>query len=233
MDRVKKKSQVVELSKKKINLAILDDELRRYLKFRKIIKNKKILDFGCGWGSFLLKAKDAKSRFGIELRKEYKNYIRSLDKSIFVKTSLSEIKTKFDVIMSFHTLEHIPNQVEILKKLKNKLKVDGKLIVEVPHAEDILLNLNSFRNFSFFSEHLILHTNKSLKIVLQKAGFKNIKIQYHQRYNFENHLGWFLKNKPEGHKIFKNFCEPELLKTYNKFLIKNGMTDTLVAVVKN
>ena len=40
VDRVKKKNQVVELSKKKITIDILDDELKRYYKLRNIIKNK-------------------------------------------------------------------------------------------------------------------------------------------------------------------------------------------------
>ena len=231
VDRIKRKNQVVELSKKKITIDILDDELRRYNKYAKIITNKSILDFGCGWGSFLFKAKQAKSRHGIELRKECKNYINSINKSIFIESSLEKIKKKFDVIVSFHTLEHLTDQVGTIKKLIDKLNNNGKLILEVPHAEDILLNLKSFRDFSFFSEHLVLHTKDSLKKVLQKSGFKKIKIQYHQRYNFENHLGWFLKNKPGGHKMFKNFCTPELLKMYNKFLIKKRISDTLIAIV--
>lgn len=231
MDRIYKKSQVVELSKKKISIDILDDESRRYSKYRAIIKNKTILDFGCGWGTFLLKATKAKRRYGVELRRDCKNYINKLDKSIFVEDSLEKFKKKFDVIILFHTLEHLTDQVGTIKKLRNRLNSKGKLIIEVPHAEDILINLKSFRDFSFFSEHLILHTKDSLKEILQKAGFNKIKIQYTQRYNFENHLGWFLKNKPGGHKIFKNLCKPELLKIYNKFIISNKMSDTLTAIV--
>ena len=36
--------------KKKV---LLRDDVRRYSMFKKIIKNKKILDYGCGWGGFL------------------------------------------------------------------------------------------------------------------------------------------------------------------------------------
>jgi 2-polyprenyl-3-methyl-5-hydroxy-6-metoxy-1,4-benzoquinol methylase len=231
MDRIHKKSQVVELSKKKISIDILDDDSRRYSKYKDIIKNKIILDFGCGWGTFLLKAKKAKRRYGVELRRDCKNYINKLDKSIFVEDTLEKFKKKFDVIVLFHALEHLTDQVGTIKKLRNRLSSKGKLIIEVPHAEDILLNLKSFRDFSFFSEHLILHTKDSLKKILQKAGFNKVKIQYTQRYNLENHLGWFLKNKPGGHKIFKNLCEPELLKIYNKFIINNRMSDTLTAII--
>ena len=39
----------------------------------------------------------------------------------------------------FHVLEHIPYQIETLKVLKSKLKNKGKIIIEVPHAEDFLI----------------------------------------------------------------------------------------------
>ena len=69
----------------------------------------------------------------------------------------------------FHVLEHIPYQIDTLKILKSKLKKGGKIIIEVPHAEDFLIlqeELKEFKNFTFWSEHLILHTYKSLKSIL-------------------------------------------------------------------
>ena len=84
----------------------------------------------------------------------------------------------------FHVLEHIPYQVETLKMLKSKLKTKGKIIIEVPHAEDFLIlqdELKEFKNFTFWSEHLILHTYKSLRTILAKSGFKKINIQFYQR----------------------------------------------------
>ena len=80
----------------------------------------------------------------------------------------------------FHVLEHIPFQNETLKILKSKLKRKVKIIIEVPHAEDFLIlqdELKEFKNFTFWSEHLILHTQKSLRKILTKSGFRNIKFQ--------------------------------------------------------
>lgn len=135
----------------------------------------------------------------------------------------------------FHVLEHIPYQIETLKVLKSKLKNKGKIIIEVPHAEDFLIlqeELKEFKNFTFWSEHLILHTRKSLKTVLLKSGFKNIKIHYYQRYNFSNHLGWFLKRKPGGHNFYKGIVSDELNSSYSENLKKIGQTDTLIAIAE-
>ena len=115
-----------------------------------------------------------------------------------MSNNIDSFDKKFDVITMFHVLEHVPNQIKTLKILKTKLKNKGKIIIEVPHAEDFLIlqdELKEFKDFIFWSEHLILHTYNSLKTILAKSGFKKIKIQYYQRYNFSNHLGWFFLKK--------------------------------------
>ena len=92
--------------------------------------------------------------------------------------------------------------------------------------------LKEFKNFTFWSEHLILHTYKSLKTILIKSGFKNINIQYYQRYNFSNHLGWFLRKKPGGHNFFKEIVSKDLNHSYSENLKKLHQTDTLVAIAE-
>ena len=59
---------------------------------------------------------------------------------------------------------------KILKEFKTHLNPGGILIVEVPHAKDFLLsNLKNedFKNFTLWSQHLILHTRESLQRFLQ------------------------------------------------------------------
>ena len=135
----------------------------------------------------------------------------------------------------FHVLEHLPYQINTLKYLKSKLKNKGKIIIEVPHAEDFLIlqdELKEFKNFTFWSEHLILHTYKSLKTILVRSGFKNINIQYYQRYNFSNHLGWFLKRKPGGHNFFREIISEKLNHSYCENLKKLRQTDSLIAIAE-
>lgn len=220
-------------SKKKLKLPGLDDDSRRYKYFKKYFKNKKILDFGCGSGGFLYKIKNAKKKIGIELNKNYITFIKKNFSDIIIKNNLTKILDNVDVVTMFHVLEHLPKQVEILKQLKNKLKKNGKIIIEVPHANDFLLQfkeLKEFKNFTFWSEHLILHTEESLKKILTLAGFEKIKIIYFQRYNFNNHMGWFIKKKPGGHDFFKNLANNKFNESYNKFLIQKKSTDTLLAI---
>ena len=214
-----------------------EENFRRVNQFKKLIslKNKDILDYGCSWGGFLKNIKNYKSLNGVELRKECINYIKNNIKKINISDNINSFDRKFDIITMFHVLEHIPYQIDTLKVLKSKLKNNGKIIIEVPHAEDFLIlqeELKEFKNFTFWSEHLILHTYKSLKSILLKSGFKNINIQYYQRYNFSNHLGWFLKRKPGGHNFYKEIVSDKLNISYCENLKKLGQTDTLIAIAE-
>jgi len=213
-----------------------EDDLRRYKQFKKLFKGrKKILDFGCGWGGFLNNFKKSQNVIGVEIRESCKKFINKKFK-FNVYDDLNYIGSKFDIITMFHVLEHIPYQLKVLKNIKKKLKNKGKIIIEVPHAQDFLLeilNLESFKKFTFWSEHLVLHTEKSLKKLLKEAGYKNIKINFYQRYNLNNHFGWMLKNKPGGHKIYKNLFKNKLKEKYENFLINKKLSDTLIAIAEN
>jgi 2-polyprenyl-3-methyl-5-hydroxy-6-metoxy-1,4-benzoquinol methylase len=237
--KVLKKSKKTILNVKttsgNIKTTVIEDGRRRATQFKKILNKKDILDFGCGWCEFLKNIKNYKSLSGIELRKECINHIKLNIKKISITDDINYYKKKFDIITMFHVLEHIPYQVNILKILKSKLKKGGKIVIEVPHAEDFLIlqnELKKFRDFTFWSEHLILHTCKSLKTVLIKAGFKKINIQFYQRHNFSNHLGWFLKRKPDGHNIYKKMVNKKLNQSYCENLKELGQTDTLIAVAE-
>ena len=213
----------------------IQDDKRRVNQFEKMLKNKDILDVGCAWGGFLRSLKNAKSLNGVELRSECVNFIKKKIKKINISTHINSVQKKFDVITMFHVLEHLPYQVETLKQLKPKLKKNGKIIIEVPHAEDFLIlqeELREFKDFIFWSDHLVLHTYKSLKKILTKAGFKNIKISFYQRYNFSNHLGWFLRGKPGGHVFYDKIISEKLNNSYCENLIKLRQTDTLIAIAE-
>ena len=213
-----------------------ENEKRRLNQFKHILKGKKIIDFGCEFGGFLKLVKKAKEKLGVELNENCIKYIKNKNKNIQVYKSIEEIEKKVDVITMFHVLEHLPYQVHFLKIMKNKLKKKGKLIIEVPSANDILLSLDelvSFKKFTFWHEHLVLHTIKSLKKILSKAKFKKVKIIEYQRYNLNNHLGWFLKKKPGGHTYFKNLVDKNTSNNYKNYLINNHKTDTLIAIAEN
>ena len=145
--------------------------------------------------------KDALEVFGVELQQ---SYIKLLNKD-GIKTAVSLDKVPdnyFDLFVCFHVLEHLPDPVDILLKIKKKMKKKSKLIFEVPHANDFLLSTlesEPFKEFTLLSQHLILHTRDSLTKLFEYVGFKNVKIKGYQRYPLSNHLNWLIKKKAGGH----------------------------------
>ena len=150
--------------------------------------------------------------------------------------SISKLKTKFDSIFLFHTLEHLPNQLEVLVSLKKYLNIGGNLIIEVPHANDFLLKnleIKEFKEFTLWSQHLILHTKKSLTKFLSISGFRDIEIFGVQRYNIANHFGWLKNKTPGGHKSkLANLETSELSAEYTEALKQIDATDTIIAIAK-
>jgi len=88
-------------------------------------------------------------------------------------------------------------------------------------------------SFTFWSEHLILHTRDSLKIFLEEAGFANISIKGFQRYPLSNHFHWLAKAKPGGHVIWDHLRPPMLDLAYSDMLAQIDNTDTLIAYASN
>ena len=209
-----------------------EDSLRRIQHFKNMILNKDICDFGCGRGSFLKLAKKyARKVHGVEIQKNYLSLLNS--NGINAEQSIQNFNTKFDTLFLLHTLEHLPNQIQVLEEIKNYIKPKGKIVIEVPHANEFLLRnlkLEEFKNFTLWSQHLILHTKESLTNFLTYSGYKNISIEGIQRYNIANHLYWLRHKKPGGHKTDLAKLEtPELVEEYSNSLKKINASDTLIA----
>lgn len=213
----------------------LTDDIRRFKFLKSSLINKKVLDFGSGNGGFLKQTKAiSKSILGIELEKAIIPYYEK--ENIPLENNLDKINEKFDVITSFHVIEHIKNPLIVLEKLKNLLEDNGKLIIEVPNANDVLLSIyenEAFSNFTYWSCHLYLYTQHTLSILAKKTGLEVEFIKHIQRYPISNHLYWLSKNKPGGHEKWGNFFDSEELnEAYKNQLASLGATDTIIACLK-
>lgn len=214
----------------------LADSQRRLETFAKYVVGRKVLDFGCGQGTFLKSAKPlAESVSGIELDRKCRRNLAA--HGINVYEQLSTAVGPFDTIFMFHVLEHLANPLDVLSEIRELTKASGgNLVVEVPHANDFLLSkmeLEAFREFTLWSQHLILHTRESLRRLLSAAGFTEILIRGVQRYSLANHFTWLRDGRPGGHLSDLAAIEtPELRSAYESSLAALEMTDSLVAVAR-
>ena len=213
-----------------------DDE-RRFQYLQSVLPNRRLLDFGCGAGGFLLKARElAATAHGVEPESRLKSHFQNHDLTVFQNLSdiPNDIRGGYDVITMFHVLEHIPDPKTILGELSEMLANAGQIIVEVPNADDALLTLyqcEPFSHFTYWSCHLFLFTAKTLEMLFDQMNLKVNYIKQIQRYPLANHLYWLANGKPGGHQKWHFLDSSEMHAAYEKQLAAIGKCDTIVASI--
>ena len=189
---------------------------------------KDIVDFGSGYGGFLIQAKPfAKSVLGIELESQvkpvYERYgiplASSLEEAFAIAQSCQAQQQNhpdkttsgggnYDLLTAFHVIEHLADPIGILRQLASLLKDNGKMIIEVPNANDALLTIyknKAFSEFTYWSPHLYLYNPHTLRKLGQKAGLAVDFVKCVQRYPLSNTLHWLSNGLPAGQKIWGGF----------------------------
>ncbi len=138
---------------------------------------------------------------------------------------------KWNVITSFHVIEHLTEPQKILSELANLLADSGEMIIEVPSANDALLTLYDcapFQKFTYWSQHLFMYNENTLLMLAKQSGLKVKWIKHIQRYPLSNHLHWLSQSKPGGHQQW-HFLDDEVLNAaYASKLASLGLTDTII-----
>lgn len=206
----------------------LDDD-RRFEMLQSSIVNKNILDFGSGAGGFLGKARALAGKVaGVEPERRVRNHWQG---QFPMYKNLEEADGKYDLITAFHVIEHLHDPRAILKEMASKLEKNGRLVIEVPNADDALLTLYdspSFESFTYWSQHLYLFNAATLQALAHQAKLRVISIQQWQRYPLSNHLHWLSAGRPGGHDKWGFLDSPQLKQAYASSLAAIGKCDTLV-----
>ncbi|ELJ8900047.1 methyltransferase domain-containing protein, partial [Campylobacter jejuni] len=138
-----------------------------------------------------------------------------------------------DVVTLFHCIAHIHDPIMLLKKLSEKLKKNGKIIIETPNANDALLDIYKNKGFSNFTYQkcMLYHFNKySLYQIARKSSLDIDFIKHIQRYPLSNTLYWLNNNLPAGQKYWGSIIDNKNLQNaYEATLASIGATDTLFA----
>ena len=221
------------------------DDARRVKMLKWVLNRKNILDFGAGNCNFLNEASafvnqavgiEPEIRVRQQLMKKIKGKLKKnpKDHSVTLYENISEIgSTKFDIITLFHVLEHLPDPRTILSKLKDLIAVNGSMFIETPNADDALISLyknKPFMDSTYWSCHLFLYTQETLKELANQSGLQMDCVNQLQRYPLSNHLYWLAKGKPDGTQEWSSLDSDDMNDSYEASLASLGKCDTLMGI---
>jgi len=188
------------------------------------LRNKRILDFGCGagYGANII-ADVAQSIVAVDISCEAisyarKNYIKQNLK--FINGDISsidfphKINTKFDLIVSFDVIEHVERYYDFVTNIKSLLNIGGIAIIGCP---------NRWATFDFNVGWNLYHMQEFTPAQLywlMSTRFNNVEI-YSQDFIDKNiHSAFTVKNNKQNVSAFyliKELIKKLLPKAYHVF----------------
>ncbi|MBT7558224.1 class I SAM-dependent methyltransferase, partial [Candidatus Woesearchaeota archaeon] len=152
------------------------------------VRNKHVLDVGCGSGHLLDALSGAsKNQVGIEPCSPYLASI--IEKGYEAYSSIQECSNKgrekyFDFGFSIQVIEHVLNPRLFLEDIRLLLKPGADLLISTPNRDDILMSLmpDDFPSFFYRTQHRWYFDANSLEFCAKSAGFEIVEMKYIHRY---------------------------------------------------
>jgi 2-polyprenyl-3-methyl-5-hydroxy-6-metoxy-1,4-benzoquinol methylase len=108
---------------------------------------------------------------GVENRQVLKNNLIKYNNQVEVIDNLESINgLQFDYLFAFEVLEHIKNDVDILKKWSSFLKLGGKILISVP------AHMRKYSKDDEFVGHIRRYEKIEIIQLLKQAGYKDITV---------------------------------------------------------
>ncbi len=164
-----------------------------------------MLDIGCGSGRLMYVARRAGWRVkGLELSEDMAELVRrSLGEEVVVADFLAvepnEISaTAFDLVSLRHVLEHLPDCLHAMRKLRALLVPRGHVLIEIPNVDSISKKVKRFlaetglRRPRYPDDLVIGHANEfcraSFEYLLHETGFSLIRWETYSKKPLSNFI---------------------------------------------
>lgn len=197
------------------------EHIQRYKFFTEYYRNKSIIDAACGtgYGTHYIINSGATRVIGIDISDEAitfckSNYVKpSLEYKKLDCLKINELSEKFDVAVSFETIEHLDDPEAFIKNTASVLKPEGIFICSTPNKS----RLSGAGNINPYHPNELEWTD--FKRIFQK--YFSVQNSYHQTETLEylriqelKHL--MHQNQAATNSLLLNRIELKLRKLFNR-----------------
>lgn len=164
------------------NKIILMETASRFKFASNFVKDKIVLNAGCGTAYGLDYLSSARRIINIDISKDAINYARAKDFSTvtsdFLVMDVAEMGFKrgiFDVVISFEVIEHVKNYSKYLKEVYHVLKNGGLYIMSTPNKKTYSLGESRSENIFHVKEFTFIELKNVLERQFKKASIMGQK----------------------------------------------------------
>jgi 2-polyprenyl-3-methyl-5-hydroxy-6-metoxy-1,4-benzoquinol methylase len=151
-------------------LALLNARWRVDL-IRQVKPSGKLLEIGCARGDFLQIARESFDVYGVEPNPELaesSSKIAPVHQDVIERTPWNG----FDIVASFHVIEHVDSPRSFIAAAAQKLKPGGLLVIETPNIDSLPFKILKSRWRQFIPEHYYFFTPKTISRLLSDHGLR-------------------------------------------------------------
>jgi|TARA_B100000959_G_C14914191_1_gene596548 SAM-dependent methyltransferase len=153
-------------------------------KHTKNIINKNLYEVGCAYGFFLNSIKTYFNKVsGIDINEEAVNYAKNILKLDVEEGDLISKKNidikNYNIFCMFDVIEHLANPDNYIKNIASKSKGETFLYITTGDIDSLNAKIRG-KNWRLIHppSHVHYFSKKTIKLILEKNGFKVISIQY-------------------------------------------------------
>lgn len=160
--------------------------LRPYAQLVKGPRPHRILDIGCGDGTVLNQWRRAwdgpVETHGVEMN-EHAATIASALGHVVIPKRIEEAALpagSFDLVFSFHVIEHVEDPTSFMRAIAGTLKEDGYLLIDTPNVDTVDFRLFGKHHWGayHFPRHWNLYDKETFRALAEKTGFEVERVEY-------------------------------------------------------